>query len=487
MHQETFLDAQKMLEFHEMMLNDELFHESVRRRISKDLMNTEWAITEEADYITRHLESSGDPYLQARIEDIWDMVHNILLSLSLSPMEYSAETKMIGKEHILVSQNLFLSEVMKARRFQAGGLVTKSNAVISHAAILLRSFNIPSLGNVKDLETKIKNGDEMIVDGIKGQLILRPTKMTLDAYHSLQRRILSSAHRREYLAPETRTRDGTKVRLLGNIDNYRQIDLLVHNSLEGIGLFRTEFLLFETESFPGEEEQYRVYKKIMEAMSGRQVVMRTFDIGADKRTHYLERCMGQNPALGIRGIRRHLLRHPDELHTQLRAMLRAAAGFSIDILFPMITTMEDVSQSVEHLNQVKKDLATEGVPFSSKVRIGVMIEVPSAAIAVEKILSAVDFISIGTNDLIQYFTAADRDNEAVHHYGDIKNDSVLFLLRYIIEQAIKMDRVKDVTICGEIASEPENISILLSIGYRSLSISPVQTEAIRSAVMQTEL
>ena len=164
MHQETFLDAQKMLEFHEMMLNDELFHESVRRRILKDLMNTEWAITEEADYITSRLESSGDSYLQARIEDIWDMVHNILLSLSLSSAEYSAEIKMIGNEHILVSQNLFLSEVMKARRFQAGGLVTKSNAVISHAAILLKSFNIPSLGNVKDLEMNIKNSDEMIVD-----------------------------------------------------------------------------------------------------------------------------------------------------------------------------------------------------------------------------------------------------------------------------------------------------------------------------------
>ena len=153
----------------------------------------------------------------------------------------------------------------------------------------------------------------------------------------------------------------------------------------------------------------------------------------------------------------------------------------------MITNMEDVRQSLEHMNQVQKDLTAESLPFSSKVRIGVMIEVPSAAIAVDRILAEVDFISIGTNDLIQYFTAADRDNEAVHHYGDIQNDSVLFLLRYIIEKAIKMNRVKDVTICGEIASEPENISILLSMGYCSLSISPVQAEAIRSAVKETEL
>jgi phosphotransferase system enzyme I (PtsI) len=215
-HQEPFIDAQKMLKFHEMMLKEELFHESVHRRILKDLMYTEWAVTEEANSITSRLESSGDSYLQARIEDIWDIVHNILLSLSLSLSEYSAEIKMIGREHILVSQNLFLSEVMRARRFHAGGLVTKSNALISHAAILLKSLNIPSLGNVRDLEMNIKNGDEIIIDGINGHLIVRPTQGTLDVYHTLQRCILSGAHRREYNASENRTRDGTKVSLLEN-------------------------------------------------------------------------------------------------------------------------------------------------------------------------------------------------------------------------------------------------------------------------------
>jgi len=486
-HQESFLDIQKILKFHELMLKDEVFHNSVCSHISKDLKNAEWAVMEEAEGMISRLENSGDPYFRARVEDVWDMVHNILLALSLGFSEYAAEIQRINNEHILVSKNLFISEVMKVKHFKVRGLVTESRALTSHAAILLRSFNIPSIGMVENLTADVENGDRIILDGIKGQLIITPTKETSSIYFSLQHQVRTRKKPGKYQAAETRTKDGTRVSLLGNIDNYQQIDLVNKNMLEGIGLFCTEFLIFETFSILGEEQQYQVYKKIIESMEGKRVVMRTFDIGADKRLPYLERCVGQNPALGVRGIRRHILRCTEELRTQLLALLRAAAGSSIDILFPMVTTIDDVIRAKEHVVRVKEELSSQHPLFSYNARLGVMLEIVSAAIAVEKILSEVDFISVGTNDLIQYFTATDRDNEAVYSYGDIHNESVIFLLKYIIEKAMKMHRVEDVTICGEVASEPEDIPLLLRMGYRSFSISPVMAQPIRDAVGATKL
>jgi phosphotransferase system enzyme I (PtsI) len=258
-------------------------------------------------------------------------------------------------------------------------------------------------------------------------------------------------------------------------------------NLEGIGLFRTEFLLYSTDSFPDEDEQYAIYKRTIDAMQGRPFVLRTFDVGADKRLPYLERCVGQNPALGLRGIRRQLLRCPGELNTQLRAALRAAAGTTLQLLFPMITTVDELRKIKELLSRVKADLQAEGKTFCSELKIGAMIEIPSAAISIKEILSEVDFVSVGTNDLIQYFTAADRDNEAVSHFGDISNEAVVFLLRYIIDGASEMGRRDDVTICGEIASDPGSIPLLLKLGYRSLSISSVLSHRIRTAISETDL
>ncbi len=486
-HRDAGLDTRKILDIHELMLGDEHFHESVRSRVSEGLLGPEQALVEEAEHLTGHLESSGDPYLRARVEDIWDMVYNLLSALSLPASQYPAERHRIAEDDILVSQNLFLSEVIKAKNASVRGLVTSSRALTSHAAILLKGFNIPSLGAVEGLESAVRSGDKLVLDAMNSRLIVRPGKKMLTAHLALQKELRSGESRAEQAAAEIRTKDGSRVTLLANIDNSSQVELLLRSELEGIGLFRTEFLLFGTDEIPGEDQQYSVYRQVFATMKGRRVVMRTFDLGADKRLPYLERCLAQNPSLGIRGIRRHLLRRPEELRTQLRALLRAAAGAAVDILIPMVTTRDDVLRVKELFTLVKEELAASSTPFCSAARLGAMIEVPAAAFAVQDILSTVDFASVGTNDLIQYFTAADRDNEAVQHYGDLHNEAVLFMLRYIAEKASDIGRIADLTICGEAASAPENVALLLQMGYRSLSVSPVAAPSIKAAVQATEL
>jgi phosphotransferase system enzyme I (PtsI) len=283
------------------------------------------------------------------------------------------------------------------------------------------------------------------------------------------------------------TRDGVGIRLMANIDNPEQIGLLLTNRLEGVGLFRTEFFVLEAASFPTEEEQCDIYHRVFTAAGGRQVVIRTFDIGGDKQIPDLYYCSGQNPALGVRGVRRHLLRRPDEIWTQLRAILRAAVGFPVGVLLPMITTVDDIREVKSLLKGVKKELRGEGKQFSSEVQLGAMIEVPAAAIGIRDILTEVDFVSVGTNDLLQYFVAADRDNEAVLRYGDSENKAFLWLLRFIIQEAAAVDREKSVTICGEIASHPHLVPLLLALGFRSLSITPTSAQLVRNAIANIDL
>jgi phosphotransferase system enzyme I (PtsI) len=482
MHGHTGIDAEKIMEIHKLMLQDWEFHEEVQRRISTDHTNAEWALIGKAESVTDRLESTRDAYFQARIEDVWDMTYNILSALSLGASRYAEKTRKIEEKRILVSEHLFISEVMQAKRFRAKGFITESKALTSHAAILLKSFNIPSVGALDGVKRNINDGDEIIIDGAEGRIIVKPAEDTRRKYFGLARRLGRTDGDRQYTLTESKTANGIKIALLANVDNPYQIDLVRQNRLEGIGLFRTEFLLFNAETFPDEDLQHETYRGIMEAAGEKPIVIRTFDIGADKRLPYLERCIGQNPALGLRGIRRHIYRRPQELRTQLRAILRAASGFSISILFPMITTLEDVRKAKEHLDRVKQDLRDESRHFCSDIRVGAMIEIPSAAISVESILSEVDFVSVGTNDLIQYLVAADRDNESVQQYVDANNDSVVFILRYIIDKAFETGRLEDVTICGEIASDLLYIPLLLHMGYRSLSISPVMAKDVRGTI-----
>jgi phosphotransferase system enzyme I (PtsI) len=343
------------------------------------------------------------------------------------------------------------------------------------------------VGAIEGLLHTVQDGDELIVDGINGQVIVNPTEETREAYEQFRDKLLESPDTHCFQPTRTATRDGTTITLMANIENPHQTSLVFHKGLNGIGLFRTEFLAIEQGAVPGEEEQYGMYRRLIETMGEQPVIIRTLDIGADKSTGNLHGCVGMNPALGVRGLRRHLEREPGELRTQLRAILRAAIGGSVSIMFPLVTTVDDVVRAKEQVALAEQELTEAGCEFAGQIRLGAMIEIPSAAVVTAAILEEVDFVSVGTNDLLQYFTAADRNNPAVISYYDPHNEAFIWLLHYITEQAQKVGRAEDVTICGELASDPDFIPTLLEAGYRTLSISPVSTDGVREAIAGVDL
>ncbi len=486
-HSDSSLSASLILKNHEAILTDKQFHEAVRSRISAEYKNAAWAIEEEGEEIIGQLEASRNPYLKSRAEDVRDLVTSILDALTSTAETYKKVLRQKTESEVLISGNLFPSEVMEARRFRSVAFATESATLSSHGAILLKGFGIPAIGGVKGLRESLVDGDQVIVDAINSVVIVRPKPETNRNYLALKRQF-EIPEEFPSLAPiGGRTKDGSNVRLMANINNPDQIQLMLRNRLEGVGLFRTEFFVLEAESFPTEEEQYDIYHRVFNAAGGRRVVVRTFDIGGDKQIGDLHYCYGQNPALGIRGVRRHLLRRPEELRTQLRAILRAAVGFPVGVLLPMITTVDDIREVKRLFEDVKEELRAEDKPFSTEVQLGAMIEVPAAAIGVGDILAEVDFVNVGTNDLLQYFVAADRDNEAVLRYENLENKAFLWLLGFIIERAAELGQEKNVTICGEIASHPQLVPLLLGLGFRSLSIIPTSAQFVRNAIANTDL
>ncbi|MFO8163068.1 MAG: phosphoenolpyruvate--protein phosphotransferase [Thermodesulfobacteriota bacterium] len=486
-HAGSSLSSSLILKNHEAMLTDEQFHAAVLSRISTEYKNAAWALELEGEKIIAGLKASRSPYLMSRAEDIRDLVTSIVNALSPTPETYKKIFRQNSESEVCISDNLFPSSVMDARRFHSVAFATQSAALSSHAAILLKGFGIPAIGGLRGLRDSVKDGDIVIVDAVNAVVIIRPKPKTIQRYITLKHKLEIP----EELPPSppiyARTKDGVDIRLTANIDNPDQIQLVLRNQLEGVGLFRTEFFVLETETFPTEEEQYEIYRRLFSATGGRRVVIRTFDIGGDKKIPDLHYCTGENPALGVRGIRRHLLHRPSELQTQLRAILRAAVGFLGGILFPMITTLDDIQEIKRLFENVKEKLRRENKPFSEEIQIGAMIEIPAAAISISDILAEVDFVNIGTNDLLQYFVAADRDNNDVLRYENFENKAFLWLLEFIIERAAELGKEKNVTICGEGASHPELVPLLLRLGYRSLSITPTYAKLIRNAIANTDL
>jgi len=476
-HGVSVSQATTILNAHEMMLNDEDLHNRVVEHIASELKNAEWAIEEEGESLIRQFEKARDPYFQARAEDVRDLVDHILQVLS--DKDQKAHTAP-PRTQVLVSEHLYPSYVVLAKHSDALGFATESRALSSHAAILLRGFAIPAVGDLSELKQVAQDGDKIIIDAMDGLVVLRPAPATIEEYRERKAKLEMPEGTPSLI--QCSTRDGTHVHLLANIENPHQVTLAFQSGLEGIGLLRTEFLVLLSDTFPTEEEQYNAYRQVVHAAVGRPVTIRTFDIGADKQRPTLHRCSGQNPALGVRGIRRHLLRHPEELRTQMRAILRAAEDRNVRILLPMVTTVDDIKEAKRHFETVKADLRTEHVPFGEDVRLGAMIEVPAAAIETRTILEQVDFVSVGANDLLQYFMGADRDNEEVLHYNDAEHSAFLWLLQFIVEQARALGRENDVMMCGVIASRPDLIPGLLGLGYRSFSIAPVSAVAVRDAV-----
>ena len=479
-------ERSQILKAHEMMLDDKPVMERIEDRIEHDLMNAEWAVSAELEDLVARFAGIGDPYLQARSEDIRDLAFCVLEVLSRGKA-LSPENAADGSPQIMVTQNLYPSLAIKAHNQHVAGFVTESVAISSHAAILLKGLGIPVVGAVENLSQSVHPGEEVVVDGINGLVVIRPNAKTLEKYRRMIEDLVYHPSVDQIHPQITKTCDGTPVTLMANIEHPNQVSLVLQKKMGGIGLFRTEFFALEQGSIPSEDKQYHIYRAIIDRLKGKTVVIRTLDIGADKRTPGLHRCAGSNPALGVRGIRRHLLREPEELCVQFRAILRASVDASVCILLPMITDVGDVRKAREYLTACKEELTARGLSFNDEVKLGAMIEIPSAAILAFEILQEVDFISIGTNDLLQYLTGADRDNPDVLRYYDPQNVAFRWLLAHILEGARKLGREKDVTICGEIAANPQIVPLLLKMGFRCFSIPPVDSEEIRNVIAHVSL
>jgi phosphoenolpyruvate-protein phosphotransferase (PTS system enzyme I) len=480
-HGSSTPETKAILDIHEAMLDDESFHEKVRMRIATERKSAEWSLWQEATALISQFSAMRDPYFAARSEDVRDMAHNLLGVLLEGKSIVDRELR---KDRILVSRHLHSSDALFAQRNDSRGFASESRAVVSHAAILLKGFGMPSVGGMDGLADQVREGDRIIVDGTNGTVILRPASTTVDEFRLREKTADVSVPTDAFGCVAA---DGTRIVLKANIENPEQVKLMLAYGLDGIGLFRTEFLVSAGGHMPSEQEQYDVYRSVIENARGRFVTIRTFDIGGDKPMGMASRCAGRNPALGLRGIRRHLVESPDELRTQIRAVMRAAVGAPVGILIPMITTIDDIVDAKRHWIAAGQDLEREGADYSTGVVFGAMIETPAAAAAVGEILSEVSFISLGTNDLLQYFMAADRDNESVLHYQNATNPSFLWLLRHIIEQARRRGREADVTVCGEVASDMRVFPYLVRMGYRSFSVSPVSAADFRSVCVNFNL
>ncbi|HIJ72924.1 MAG TPA: phosphoenolpyruvate--protein phosphotransferase [Candidatus Hydrogenedentes bacterium] len=483
----TLPEAAAIFSAFEAMLSDREFTKSVLGSIAGESVNAEWALEYEAEKLIRLFDAMADPYLQARAEDVRELVDGILRALARAREAQVARYVAPEKGQVLVSDHLFPRAAMQAQHAGAAAFATESSALFAHAAILLKGFRIPSVGGIGGLGCVVFEGDDIIVNANEATVVVRPTPETVKEH--LAR--LGEAR----LPLEVRsekgwtTRDGTQVHLMANIESPDQLDFAYLSGLEGVGLFRTEFLALTSGSIPSEEEQYEVYQEIVQASSGKRICIRTFDIGADKQNRTLYRNVALNPAMGTRGIRRHLNANLSEFKTQVRAILRAAGRGDADvgILLPVVTTIDEVRLARQYIEDVKKEMSVSGAPYSSDTKLGVMIEIPAAAIAMREMLAEADFVSVGTNDLLQHFMAADRDNEEVLKYNNFEHPAFLWLMRHMIDEATGVGRVKDVTVCGEAASRADLVLTMLRLGYRAFSIAPVALTGVRHAIETLDL
>jgi phosphoenolpyruvate-protein phosphotransferase (PTS system enzyme I) len=475
-------DLQEIIAAHLQMLDDWRFFETITERIRNDRIPAEHAVERAFKVVADRLVSGGDRYLQARAEETRDLCQNIRRSLGKAhrpPLPVGSR-----QPAIIISSSLSATDVLRARRNNAAAFVTSSNTLTSHGAILLRSSGIPSLGAIDLEDQSIESGVPVLVDGILGKMIIRPSESTRRAV--IRRSSVALRGVEDGIEPPrtVEMKSGGEIRLLCNIDHPSQAGLCLKQRLSGIGLFRTEFMVMEAGRIPSEEEQVGFYGSVLDQVGDRPVMIRTFDLGGDKTVPGLHRCNGANPALGVRGLRRHLLRHPEELKAQFRAILRAAAGHRVGILLPMVTHAGDVRAARVLLREARAELASRNERFNDEVLLGAMIEVPSAALNIAEIMPLVDLVSLGTNDLLQYLTASDRDNEEVGQYLELETSGLRSMIELIVGEARAQGRAGDVAVCGELASTVEGARLLAELGIRALSVSPLSAPAIRAALVE---
>ncbi|WJQ01174.1 phosphoenolpyruvate--protein phosphotransferase [Geobacillus stearothermophilus] len=464
---------------HLLVLDDPELLNPIKEKIQTERVNAEYALDETALFFISMFEAMDNEYMKERAADIRDVTKRVLahlLGVTIS------NPSLISEEVVIIAEDLTPSDTAQLNRQYVKGFATDIGGRTSHSAIMARSLEIPAVVGTKTVTAEVKNGDIVIVDGLDGQVIINPSPELLAQYE--QKRARYEAQKAEWaklVHEATVTADGIHVELAANIGTPDDVKGALANGAEGIGLYRTEFLYMGRSELPTEDEQFVAYKTVLEQMNGKPVVVRTLDIGGDKELPYLQLPKEMNPFLGFRAIRL-CLEMQDMFRTQLRALLRASVYGNLKIMFPMIATLDEFRQAKAILLEEKEALLHQGVAVADGIEVGMMVEIPAAAVMADQFAKEVDFFSIGTNDLIQYTMAADRMNERVAYLYQPYNPAILRLISHVIDAAHREG--KWVGMCGEMAGDPIAIPILLALGLDEFSMSATSILPARAQLKQ---
>ena len=473
----------QVFDAHLMVLSDPELIGQVKDSITSNKVNAESALKEVTDmFISIFAGMEDNPYMQERAADIRDVSKRILAHLLGVKVPSPATIK---DEVIIVAADLTPSDTAQLNRQYVKAFVTDIGGRTSHSAIMARSLEIPAIVGTKEVTSIAKDGDIIIVDGLSGDVFLNPSEEVIAEYRAKAEAFAAQQAEWEKLKDsKTYTKDGHQVELAANIGTPKDLEGVVHNGAEGVGLYRTEFLYMDSHEMPTEEDQFEAYKAVLEGMNGKPVVVRTMDIGGDKELPYLPLPHEMNPFLGYRAIRISL-HEPAMFRTQLRALLRASVYGKLRIMFPMIATLNDFRGAKALLEEEKAKLIAEGVAVSDDIQVGIMIEIPAAAVLAHQFAKEVDFFSIGTNDLIQYTMAADRMNERVSYLYQPYNPSILTLIKHVIDSAHKEG--KWAGMCGEMAGDQTAVPLLVGLGLDEFSMSASSVLKTRSLIAKLTL
>ena len=471
-----------IFEVHMMMLEDDDYNDSIKNIIEAESVNAEYAVSITSDNFSEMFAAMDDSYFQARAADIKDISNRLIACLSNNDSGSASSDEKV----IICADDLAPSETVSLDKEKVLAFVTAFGSSNSHTAILARNMNIPAIIGVgEEFLKSIKDGDFAIVDGFTGEVFVDPDEDTLSKLTKKQQEDIAKKKLLQDLkGKENITLDGKKIDIFANIGSVDNIGAVLLNDAGGIGLFRSEFLYLENDDYPTEEQQFEAYKKVLESMAGKKVIIRTLDIGADKQVGYFNLDKEENPAMGIRAIRICLTRQ-DIFRTQLRALYRASVYGHLGIMFPMITSVSEVKKIMEICDSVRADMKVQDIPFAENVEHGIMIETPAAAIISDQLAPLVNFFSVGTNDLTQYTLACDRQNPKIEPFVDTHHEAILRLIKMAAENAHKNGAW--IGICGELGADTTLTETFLRMGIDELSVSPSFVLKVRDQVRKLDL
>ncbi len=473
-----------LFEVHQMMLDDMDFRDAITGSISENKASAEYAVGQAAAQFSEMFSSMDDPYMQARASDVEDISRRLLEGLQGKCAHSPCADGSLGTDGkeplILAGVDFTPSETAQCDRARVCALVTSAGSQNSHTAIFSRILGIPAIIGLNEELHEGFNGLLAVVNGSTGELLIDPDEATLTLMREKKAQLEQDAQRLEaFRGKKTLTSTGKPIKLYANIGSSIDVDAVVNNDAEGIGLFRSEFLYLESDDYPSEQVQYEAYSHVARKMGDKQVVIRTLDIGADKQASYFNLPHEENPALGMRAIRICLTR-PEVFKTQLRALYRAACNGNILIMLPMITGLAEIKRAKALMAEVKAELTAENIPFKGDIPVGIMIETPAAAIMSDVLAQEVDFFSMGTNDLTQYTLAIDRQNESIAEFCDIHDEAILRLIEMVCTNAHKHGIWAG--ICGELAADTQLTEFFVKVGVDELSVSPADILPLREKI-----